>query len=377
MSSPLRAARTAAPVRLSRGEIARQNRRVTAVRSIADLLNSFPEPAMVLNDQRQIVLANNKLGLLVGQPVEDLLGLRPGDCLDCVHAVEGECGCGTTEFCDACGALRAIRESQDSLNQRVEDCRITRSAKDGPAALDLRVWTTPIELAGERYTVFAVRDATDEKRREVLERLFFHDLLNVVSGLHAILEIWPGLSGEEALQLSQTAREMSGQLVEEILAQRDLAAAERDELSAQEEEFDAARMLVRLCIMYSHHSASHGKRIAPPLISGSTLIRSDEVLLGRVLGNLIKNALEASPAGGTVCVSYVCNGHPTFSVHNAGTMTEEVKLQVFQRSFSTKAGRGHGIGTYSVKLFAERHLRGTVSFHSTPEEGTTFTVQLP
>ncbi len=52
-------------------------------------------------------------------------------------------------------------------------------------------------------------------------------------------------------------------------------------------------------------------------------------------------------------------------------------MQVFQRSFSTKAERGRGIGTYSVKLFVERYLRGTVGFTSAEPDGTTFSVTLP
>lgn len=57
-------------------------------------------------------------------------------------------------------------------------------------------------------------------------------------------------------------------------------------------------------------------------------------------------------------------------------MPDEVKLQIFQRSFSTK-GRGRGIGTYSIKLFTEKYLEGKVSFTSKEGEGTVFTVELP
>jgi hypothetical protein len=58
-------------------------------------------------------------------------------------------------------------------------------------------------------------------------------------------------------------------------------------------------------------------------------------------------------------------------------MPREVQLQIFQRSFSTKADRGRGIGTYSVKLFVERYLKGTVGFVSAEPGGTTFSVTLP
>jgi signal transduction histidine kinase len=63
-------------------------------------------------------------------------------------------------------------------------------------------------------------------------------------------------------------------------------------------------------------------------------------------------------------------------VHNPGFMTRDVQLQVFQRSFSTK-GAGRGLGTYSIKLLTERYLKGTVSFTTDPEAGTTFRVRYP
>ena len=106
------------------------------------------------------------------------------------------------------------------------------------------------------------------------------------------------------------------------------------------------------------------------------MIQSDEVLLSRVLGHLIKNALEASSAGETVRVSFENRGTPRFVVRNPSCMSERVQLQIFQRSFSTKSESGHGIGTYSVKLLTERYLDGTVTFSSSRHEGTAFTVSL-
>jgi signal transduction histidine kinase len=104
---------------------------------------------------------------------------------------------------------------------------------------------------------------------------------------------------------------------------------------------------------------------------------SDKSLLARVLGNMIKNALEATPPEGVVTIGCDADDdNVDFWVHNESAMPREVQLQVFQRSFSTK-GQGRGVGTYSIKLLTELYLNGEVSFASTPETGTTFRVSYP
>lgn len=63
-------------------------------------------------------------------------------------------------------------------------------------------------------------------------------------------------------------------------------------------------------------------------------------------------------------------------VFNSEVMSDEVKAQIFQRSFSTK-GKGRGLGTYSVKLLTEEYLKGKITFISEKDFGTEFTLILP
>ncbi len=63
-------------------------------------------------------------------------------------------------------------------------------------------------------------------------------------------------------------------------------------------------------------------------------------------------------------------------IRNPAVIPDEVKYQIFNRSFSTK-GAGRGIGTYSVKLLTEHYLEGEVGFSTEPGSGTAFHVLLP
>jgi sensor histidine kinase regulating citrate/malate metabolism len=96
-----------------------------------------------------------------------------------------------------------------------------------------------------------------------------------------------------------------------------------------------------------------------------------------VLGNLIKNGLEAGGSGNWVTVGCCDEGDAVaFTVSNPAVMPEDTQLQLFNRRFSTK-GKDRGLGTYSVKLLTEAYLGGTVSFVSRESEGTVFTLHIP
>jgi signal transduction histidine kinase len=129
---------------------------------------------------------------------------------------------------------------------------------------------------------------------------------------------------------------------------------------------------------YQAHEVAQGRLIAIDSATQYVTFTSDPVLIERVLGNLVKNALEASQPGQTVTLSCytTTDERVAFTVHNDGTMPRDVQLQMFQRSFSTK-GEGRGIGSYSVKLFTERYLQGTAAFTTSADAGTTFTVSYP
>jgi signal transduction histidine kinase len=127
---------------------------------------------------------------------------------------------------------------------------------------------------------------------------------------------------------------------------------------------------------YVKHPAAAERRIELGQVWNG-IIWTDQRLLMRILRNMLKNGLEAISPGQAVKIECIDRGDDVaFAVHNPGVMSEEVQLQVFQRSFSTKGRTGRGVGTYSMKLLSEQYLGGRIEFVSRPPEGTTFTLIL-
>ncbi len=356
--------------------VAQAERFVASAPDIRVILDAIPDIVIVLNEYRQIILANRGRLALFGHPIAEVVGLRPGEVLGCIHASESEGGCGTTAFCSTCGAVRAILTSQ-SGQADVQECRII--VKGSGDALDLRVWAVPYKSGDDKLTVFTLHDIRDEKRRRVLERIFFHDVLNTATAInlssHAISEADPPKLADQVDLL----RSLVDRLIEEIKSQRELLSAENNELNVKPIRLDPQALWDSVVEIYRGHPVAAGRFIEVAPSDERPLFASDPTLLRRVLGNMLKNTLEATEPGGTVRLGYRLreSGESIeFWVFNQAAMPNAVQLQIFQRSFSTK-GSGRGLGTYSMKLLSERYLQGKVAFDSSPAAGTTFRVIYP
>ncbi|OGV50632.1 MAG: hypothetical protein A2017_06930 [Lentisphaerae bacterium GWF2_44_16] len=340
------------------------------------VLNCVPDILLVLNKNRQVVYANKTLYNALGiKEFNDIRGMRPGEILNCVHAEECGGGCGTSEFCRECGAANAIIQSLIGYED-VRECRIMR--KDTGEAFDFRVWAFPLSAGKENFSIFTAKDIRHEKRREVLERIFFHDIMNIAGNFVGITEMLEDIPDRKISSYVKMLRLSSEKLIDEINSQRELMLAENCDLKVNPVQIDSSELLKDILETCKTGDAAAKRHIKIGHDSHKILLISDIVLLRRVMGNMIKNAFEASKEGESVTVNceYSKNNDVVFSVHNKGFIKPEVQHQIFQRSFSTK-GPGRGLGAYSIKLLTERYLKGKASFESSPEKGTVFKITLP
>jgi len=380
--------------RLNQKELEEQYQLVSNVPYVSDILDAMPNMTLLLNECRQIVFANTAfcafmsiaggdepVGCCPGEAVEcihpDYLGKRPGEMVGCVNSDLSEGGCGTTLFCRTCGAVRSIVNSQDLNSLDIQECRMVYGKDEQP--LDLRVWSRPLEIEGCRFTVFSVTDISDEKRRKALERIFFHDVLNTAGGVKGLADLLAEmkLNEEDKKEIVLMLSSSSDQLVDEINAQRFLMEAERGDFQVWVQNLEADSVLEGLRRQFHAAPCASGKTMVITGSADGVSLTSDPVLLRRVLGNLVKNAFEASGEGEEVTVGCVSDERGVlFSVRNSMVLPEDVQSQIFLRSFSTK-GNGRGVGTYSVKLLTEKYLEGSVLLESSEAAGTVFTVCFP
>lgn len=339
-----------------------------------NLIDSLSDMVLILNETRQIVMENRAFHELIRPDLEQASGLRPGECLNCVHASETPGGCGTTNFCRACGAAAAIYNSGAFSKTDARECRISR--KDGMGSLDLKVRATPFKMRGESFTIFVLTDISHEKRRRALEDAFFTDIIGMAWNIVGFAELLKdGYVEKRDIyedQILETARSM----LQEINSRKLLSIAEDNDLIVNPSMIDSASFLKEFTDGYNKRKDnSRPVRLDDNIPDVQFTI--DPELLSMVLEQMADNAVESLEPGEEAVLGCVVEEDSiVFWIHNPGEMPEDVKLQMFQRSFSTRAG-SRGLGTYSIRLLSERYLNGGVSFTSTAEEGTVFKARYP
>jgi len=100
--------------------------------------------------------------------------------------------------------------------------------------------------------------------------------------------------------------------------------------------------------------------------------------LREALTNLVFNAVDAMPRGGTIRLASNRSGDEVeVLVADDGVgMPPEVQRRVFEPFFTTKGDRGSGLGLSIVYATVERH-RGRIALTSAPGSGTTFRLLFP
>ena len=371
-------AATPASGRTPKAEAVAALRRAQESGEIPRSLESVAAPVAILDARRAVIFANKAFQDLAGAAgMEEVCGNRPGDILRCVHA---RTGCGDGEACGFCGARRAIGETQSTGRPAARECHITVDGPGRPLAHDLLVRTTPFEIGGIPYVMVSFSDISDLKRRGALERIFFHDIMNTVSSFRVSMDLLgrADLPEESRRRMLQRLSDVCDTLEEEIQGQKLMLSAENGTLRSQRNLIESHALVLQVIRQAEGLQIAQGRALAVAPFSEKITFISDDVLVKRILGNMLKNALEASPEGSVVTVGARRHGDAeiALAVHNQSFMDAAVRLQVFKRYFSTK-GEGRGLGTWGMKLLAEEYLGGRVSFTTDATAGTTFVLMLP
>ncbi|HVN33530.1 MAG TPA: ATP-binding protein, partial [Thermoanaerobaculaceae bacterium] len=367
-----RAARRSYGLLLKESELERQR--------YAHLFESAPDGLVALDQTSRIAMANAKAAVLLGASSETLIGIP----FETALLQAGATGAVDLDAAARPGApLLLVLSSVEGTPRSLEI-----SARAGEAA------------AADGRSLVVLRDVT--QRRLVEERLGhaqrlemigqlaggvahdFNNLLTAVAGNATLLAEHADPGVRELAEEIQGARRSGSALTQQLLAfaRRDVHRSEALDLA--EVVSGTSRLLTRL--LGEHHLLALDATQATPVLA-------DRAQLEQVLLNLVGNARDAMPDGGTVSVqirtldqadaaalgsSLAASRQALLEVADTGTgMSPEVQARIFEPFFTTKPrGRGTGLGLATVHGIAAQS-GGQVAVESSPGKGARFRVFLP
>lgn len=351
--------------------------------SIQKILDAFPLPTALLDLDEKIITINiNFLKLFSYTSADHIIGKKPEEIFNCIYANGTIYDRQIADHCRNCGENLSLIGRKVTCKKFTENCNLTFADENGHIddLHNMKVTTSPFTIDGEKFYLFSITDISNDVRRRLLEKIFFHDALNKAGNIIGILDILKliGNDGEASDGLYESLKNTSEDLINEIKYQRDLSAAENNEITPIFFPTSSLGILHTTKSEIANSDVAHKREI---LISSSAIdhkINTDGILLRRVLLNMVKNALEATQSGGKVILG--CEPLNTesfrFWVHNDTSIPKEIQIKLFNKSTSTK-GYNRGLGTFSMRLFGEKYLKGKVNFISSEATGTHFMIDLP
>ena len=233
-------------------------------------------------------------------------------------------------------------------------------------------------LARARLTTQAALQAKTE-HLAMMSRGLAHDLKNLITPISSFLvhtdRKFPPASDEAEVH---GAAKRSVRIITDYISEA-LFFANR--LTPRYERVEVRALLDAVRDVTARRATEH--RVQVSFSSEPVPLVADAVLLQRMLGNLVNNAIDASPAGSSVEVTVTPAPHDGLRIvvadHGCGIPEANLK-RVFDPYFTTKQFgddvRGFGLGLTICQKIVALH-QGSIALQSQVGSGTTFTIELP
>jgi len=345
---------------------------------LKQLFQSLPYLTSIVNSKREIVFANDTYLKTLGiNSLEQILGLRPGEVMNCIESNEN--GCGKGKHCQNCSIARGVDDCILTGESKSFDTSIQQNTSQGVQVLELSINLQLFQSSGVKLCLVLIENVAHKKKKQIIEKIFYHDLINKVGSLHNIISyIRTQNDMDDTLKhdFVELAHTLVNDITDEVKMHKEIIQYENAEITANMRFLLSGIILEQISEQMRHHPVAKGKSIVVKSADIDLCFQSDSVLLKRVLTNMVKNALEAVGSDAIITLGAFEENHKiVFYVHNPSYIPEEIQKYIFKKSFSTKAS-SRGLGTHSMKILTEEYLKGEIDFVSKNDEGTTFFVRL-
>ena len=370
------------------------------------IYRNAPLIMMVVDEERRVQQINGFATQFADSSGEEMLGLRGGEALRCLHALDDPRGCGFGEFCEQCTIRNTVLDTlaTGATHLQIEADYHPQPTYGRASSMKLLVSSTPLPFEGKRMALVTLLDVTERKtleaqlrqaqKMESVGRLaggVAHDYNNIVMGILNYAELC-----RDDLDADHPARQWVDEITKEAqrsanLTRQLLAFARKQTIAPQVVDLNDAvgnmlKMLRRLI----------GEDIDLAWEPGGGLwqVHIDPGQVDQILANLCVNARDAIEGTGKVTIetenasldAAYCAEHEGFkpgdfamlAVSDDGCgMDRETLEHIFEPFYTTKGqAEGTGLGLATVYGIVKQN-EGFVNVYSEPGKGTTLRIYLP
>lgn len=274
--------------------------------------------------------------------------------------------------------IRKLAQAAGEIGQGNWDVRVETSGKDEIGKLAVAFNQMTEELIGQRERL--VQSERVAAWRELARRLA-HELKNPLFPLQITVENLLRARENTPDQFDEVFRESTGTLLAEIANLKTIIGRFSDfsKMPApQIQAVDLNEMVRGVSQLFQGQLNREPARIHTELELGEVpQVGGDPVLLRRVVENLVLNAIDAMPKGGTLTFrTYMNEKFAVFELADTGAgLTPEECDRLFTPYYTTKQ-HGTGLGLAIAQSVVSDH-HGRISVTSKKDQGTTFHVELP
>lgn len=218
--------------------------------------------------------------------------------------------------------------------------------------------------------------AENARLREDVERMSRHDLktpLNSIIGVARLLREDPTVPAEQR-ELLAIAERAGYRMLEMVNLSLDLSRMELGTYAFRPQAVNLADVIARVKLDLLPMAQSARVEVRADALDAPVYARAEELLCYSILANVLKNAIEAAPAGGTVTIRIEAGDPLKVRVHNPGSVPAAVLASFFDKYATAGKTGGTGLGTYSARLMAR--VQGGELEMQTGYAGTTLTLTL-
>jgi signal transduction histidine kinase len=329
------------------------------ISSLLTFLNVWVTAKLMFVNEHDLLLATVLLGFATGVAI--VLG----------HFLSGA-------LATRIGQLRQVAEtvSQGDFSARAQD-----RGRDELAVLS----RTFNEMAGQLQAARHKQSEMESSRRELIAWVS-HDLQTPLASIRAMVEALADGVVEEPDSVQRYLRTVQREIQELSLLIDDLFQLAQLDAGGLvlDQQFDSLSDLVSDTLeSFSEMAAQREISLNGQVEPGIDPVRMDSKRIGRVLNNLIKNALHHTPPGGEVHVQVLRQAEQVkITVRDSGPgIPVEDRDQIFERFYRGEKSRnrqtgGAGLGLAIARGIIEAH-GGQISVESQPGQGATFCFSLP